>query len=145
MVLKLNELCLSFIAKEFYFIKNFDSNLLHANHKEKIIERLVNHKWLALDKNTTPSLLHSRLQLENDNLYQLKMIDYFFNGHQESLKFNDCNQVNDNLLRQISIFNKDENLNRKLFFKSLKINRCHNITGRLKKKNLLYLYFLFIC
>ena len=68
MVLKLNELCLSFIAKEFFFLKNFDPNLLHANHKEKIIERLVNHKWIVLDKNNT----------ENDNLYQKKMIEYFF-------------------------------------------------------------------
>ena len=98
---------------------------MHANHKEKIIERLVNHKWIVLDKNNT----------ENDNLYQKKMIEYFFNGRQESLKLNDCIQVNDDLLRQISVLNRDESFNRKYFFKSLKIKRCQNITGKTFKKN----------
>ncbi len=133
MVPKLNELCLSFIAREFFFLKGFDPNLLHSSHKEKIIERLVNHKWIVLDKNNTLDLFHSSLKLENDNLYQKKMIEYFFNGHQESLKLNDCIQVNDDLLRKISVLNRDESFNRKYFFKSLKIKRCQNITGKILK------------
>ena len=62
------------------------------------------------------------------------MIEYFFNGRQESLKLNDCIQVNDDLLRQISVLNRDESFNRKYFFKSLKIKRCQNITGKTFKK-----------
>jgi hypothetical protein len=133
MVLKLNELCLSFIAREFFLIKNFDHSLLHASHKEKIIERLVNHNWLALEKNTH-SLLYSRLETENTDLFQRKLIEYFFNGYQESLKLNHCSQVNDDFLKQISVYNKDANSNKKLYFRALKINRCQNVTG-IRKKN----------
>ncbi len=131
MVLKLKDICLNFIAKEFYSIQSFDNTLLNSTHKEKVIERLGNHDWLKLtDLNEN---INDKDQLAFRNkLYQESLIHHFFNGRLNCLKFDGCSQLDDHFLKLISEINQLKDEKTKLHFKSLLINRCHYITGKIQ-------------
>ena len=117
MVLKLKELCLTFISKEFWQLKNFDHTLLSSQHKEIIIERLANHSLFNYRNK------YNNFEIEDESFkneqYRQKMLDYFFDGFLTYIKFNSCSQLDDSLCVLIS---KQKNT---LKFKSLLINRCH--------------------
>ncbi len=119
MVLELKEICLTFIAREFNRIKNFDYTLLNTSHKEIIIERLVNHSLINYQNKFNNTIA---TQSSNTN-YRVKLISSFFNGYLNCLKFNSCSQLDADFLELIST---QRNV---LRFKSLIINRCNNLTG----------------
>ena len=120
MVLDLKEICLTFIAKEFNKIRNFDYTLLNTTHKEIIIERLVNHSLVNYKNkfNNAPSNQSTNFS------YRLKLIKSFFNGYLNCLKFTSCIHLDDSFLELVST-QKDV-----LKFKCLIINRCNNLTGK---------------
>ena len=126
MVLELKELCLSYIAKHFDQIQNFDHSLLHAAHKEKIIERLANHNWLVPEHNDCDSDNEDHVTIQCAQAYQNKLVESFFNGHLNSLTFSECGQLDDAFLEKIAQISKI-----KLCFKAFKINKCPNISGEL--------------
>ena len=140
MVLKLKDICLNFIAKEFYSIQNFDNTLLNSAHKEKIIERLGNHDWLNYTPNSNDNVNDKDQLAFKNKLYQESLVHNFFNGHFHCLKFDGCSQLNDNFLKLISEINHLKDEKTKLHFKLLLINRCHYITGKIKKYVLVFIF-----
>ena len=122
MVLKLKEICLTCIAKEFHKIASFDYTLLNTSHKEIIIERLINHSLINYENkfNTSNNEINNDLIRLN---YRKCLIKNFFNGNLTSIKFNSCHQVNDSFLELIA------NQINVLKFKCLTINGCNSLTG----------------
>jgi hypothetical protein len=143
MVLKLRDICLACIAKEFYKIENFNSSLLHAAHKELIIELLANH-GLLLERRSTQTAAAAANTDTNDNTdgsdaYQQALIEYFFDGHLNTLKFNYCEQLSDKFLARVAIQASSSSSSsslasrfdqKKLTVNCLKIVGCKNITGK---------------
>ena len=114
MVLKLKDICLNFIAKNFTDISNFNHKLLSSAQKEIIIERLANHNWLSNSSN-----------IQSIESYQKSLIQYFFNGYLNAVIFNDCYQLDDNFIELVTkLVSSNE-----LVIKSIAIIRCYKLTG----------------
>ena len=123
MVLKLKEICISFIARHFDVVPNFDSKLLHSVHKEAIIEQLGNHDLFNYANkfrncNTSSDSEHFR--------YQQTIVRNFFDSRMDSLKFNNCVQLNDSFLRLIAATPS-------FSVRSATFIRCHQVTGEVNK------------
>ena len=115
MVLKLKDICLNFIAKNFTDISNFNHKLLSSAQKEIIIERLANHNWLST----------LSIDIQSIESYQKSLIQYFFNGCLNAVIFNDCYQLDDNFIELITqLVSSNE-----LVIKSIAIIRCYKLTG----------------
>jgi hypothetical protein len=127
MVLKLKDICLTCIAKEFDKIENFNSSLLHAAHKEIIIELLANHGLLE-KRPSSASDSNATAEIENAT-YQQALIDYFFEGHLKSLRFNYCEQLSNKFLTLVAKQASSRLDEKKLIVNSLKIVGCKKVTG----------------
>ncbi len=121
MVLKLNEICLNFITKNFYLIPNFDNTFLHTTHKENIIERLSNHDLLNRPFQHVPSHEQSNSQIS--------LIKNFFNGSLNCIKFNRCTGLTDSFLKLMT------KLSNNLTFSSIYFDKCNQITGKLNSSS----------
>ena len=121
MVLKLKELCLIHVGKEFIKLKLFDGKLLSVNHKEILIGYIVNHGLLNF--NNKFNNINDKSEYANQ-VYRKHLIDNLFNGHLNEIKFISNVQLDDSFFELIS---NQKNL---LKFKSLTINRCPNLTGK---------------
>ena len=117
MVLSLKETSLNYIANSFSQIKNFNHSLLNSHHKQLIIERLTNHNRLFLAKQSPEQTLN----------YQTKLVNNFFNGHLNQIKFNSCNQLNDEFVKLLINLVRPVDL----MIKSIEINKCVNLTGKI--------------
>jgi hypothetical protein len=120
MVLKLKDICLNYIARNFLVIKNFNHKLLSSAQKENIIERLANHNMLL----EFPSSFNSQ-SIEGEN-YQKSLIENFFNGYLDSVIFNNCNQLDDIFIQLITKLVSSNDL----VIKSIAIIRCYKLTGK---------------
>ena len=138
MVLKLRDICLNFVAKEFKQIRNFDPLCLSSSQRELIIERLMDHDLLdltaftdsPLNKNVSTNSMDTNEFDWLDKSYKRDLIRCFFNGIIRSLTFNINQQVNDQFVKMIRQFGDcDCQHRRALRFRSLCINRCNKITG----------------
>lgn len=135
MVLKLRDLCLNFVAKEFKHMRNFDPRCLSSSQRELIIERLLTHDLLDLSccyssskhrRSTTSSTSGTNDEL--DNQHKRDLIRCFFNGTIQALTLNASQHVNDDFVKMIRQFGASEKA-LPLRFRSLCINRCRNISG----------------
>lgn len=120
MVLKLREVCLNSIARSFYTIPNFDSTLLHAGDREKVIERLANHGLLNLHNKFNENDSSSSDELQ----YRRSLIRSFFYGHLDSVRFDSCFQLDDSFLQLIV-----QHAPEKLLIRSIAINNCDKLSG----------------
>ena len=121
MVLKLSEICLNFIAKEFTAIKNFDHRLLHSRHKEILIQRFIDHDLFYSQKEFDSKRFNPNL----NGTYQQVLVSNFFNGHLDSIQFRFCPQIDDDFLRLVAAQKHYGDL----IIKSLLIRKCSNIKG----------------
>lgn len=120
MVLKLREICLNSIARSFYTISNFDSTLLHAGDREKVIERLANHNLFNLHNKFNEDASSAEAEL----LYRQSLVRNFFYGHLDLVRFDSCSQLDDSFLQLIVRLAPE-----KLFIRSFAINNCEKLTG----------------
>ena len=118
MVLKLKEICISFIARHFDAMPNFDSKLLHSVHKEAIIEQLGNHDLFNYANKFRDCTASASEQFR----YQQTIVRYFFDSRMDSLKFNNCVQLNDSFLKLIAATPS-------FSVRSATFIRCHQLTG----------------
>ena len=120
MVLKLREICLNSIARSFYTISNFDSTLLHAGDREKVIERLANHNLFNLHNKFNEDASSSEDELK----YRQSLVRNFFYGHLDSVKFDSCSELDDSFLHLIVKLTPE-----KLFIRYFTINNCEKLSG----------------
>ncbi len=111
MFLKLKNICLNFIARNFFKIENFDPTLLSSAQKVAIIELLATH-----------DLLHNE---NNNQIYQRNLILNFFNGHFAELLFDCCDQIDEAFLQLICQFITSADLS----FTALTVKKCNKLTG----------------
>lgn len=123
MVLKLREICLNFVTKNFDTISNFDQSLLYSPDKEKIIERLANHNLLSLNNKYNNRKSYSETE---ECLFRQRLIRNFFTGHLNSIKFNGCTQLDDSFLVMLVQIPANQ-----LVFKSINFYKCRILTGKL--------------
>ncbi len=120
MVMKLKELCLIQVGKEFINLKLFDRKMLSCTQKEILIEYIANHGLLNYNNKFNNSINKSE---STNQVYRKHLVESLFNGHLNEIKFTSNIQLDDSFFELIS---NQKNL---LKFKSLMINKCSSLTG----------------
>lgn len=130
MVLKLKDLCLDYISEEFDTIGH-ELQLLDVSSRESVLDRLVNHDLLELPEHRLQKIrVKDKDHLVKINAeYQNKLVQCFFNGNLNSLRFNYSHQVTDKLLHLVTHVNQSNKIPVKLSFKSLFITSCAYLSG----------------